>query len=89
MTRCILDYEKVADGWNPMSADLTAFCWQELFNDKLGLGYEVEDVNKPSVSDQVQQELDEHVPTGPMPLPLQDSRTIEALKDLARYIILS
>jgi len=30
MTRCTLDFEKVVDGWNPMSADLTAFCWQEL-----------------------------------------------------------
>ena len=79
MTRCSLDLEQIADGWNAMSTDLSAYCWTQLFNEKLGLEYEV--------TDQVSALDDDSIVTGgagPLPVGIQDSKTVRALKDLAK-----
>ena len=80
MTRCSLDLEKVADGWNAMSADISAFGWREMFKNK-GLNSQLSLVETAPTENNDQ---DEEEPQGPIPLPIQDSVAVSALKDLAK-----
>ena len=84
MTRCSLDLDKVADGWNAMSTDISAYCWKELFENKLGLGYDVAPENNDIDNGSSVADPTPSSPEEPAPLNLQDSRTKEALKDLAK-----
>ena len=78
MTRCSLDLEKRADGWNAMSADLSAYSWREIFT-----GKEATPARDPESPEDEIKGLGA-APEGPLPLPLQDSVTVSALKDLAK-----